>query len=227
MQPALWTLDRLKTLDVAVRVLLALGRVDEAEAWAQRAPAEGGGRRAGVFGAIIGHAEAGVLLAQGRGAAGGRGGAGRAPPGRRGRRPAVGRALPHAGRGGARRVRPRRRRARASCARPPPSSTRVARGATATTRCACCVASATVRARRAPRHEPGTTAAAGCGALTPREREVAALVADGQTNAQIAARLHLSESTVEKHVSRVLAKLGLSSRAGVVRLLAHERAARA
>jgi DNA-binding NarL/FixJ family response regulator len=53
---------------------------------------------------------------------------------------------------------------------------------------------------------------------------VAALVADGQTNAQIALRLHLSESTVEKHVSRVLAKLGLSSRAGVVRLLAHERA---
>ena len=61
-------------------------------------------------------------------------------------------------------------------------------------------------------------------ALTPREREVAALVADGHTNAQIALRLHLSESTVEKHVSRVLAKLGLSSRAGVVRLLAHERA---
>jgi DNA-binding NarL/FixJ family response regulator len=52
---------------------------------------------------------------------------------------------------------------------------------------------------------------------------VAALVADGQTNAQIAARLHLSESTVEKHVSRVLGKLGLSSRAGVVSLLAHER----
>ena len=60
------------------------------------------------------------------------------------------------------------------------------------------------------------------GALTPREREVAALVADGQTNAQIALRLHLSESTVEKHVSRVLAKLGLSSRAGVVRLLARD-----
>jgi DNA-binding NarL/FixJ family response regulator len=34
----------------------------------------------------------------------------------------------------------------------------------------------------------------------------------------------VSESTVEKHVSRVLAKLGLSSRVGVVRLLAGERA---
>ena len=50
-------------------------------------------------------------------------------------------------------------------------------------------------------------------------------MADGLTNAQIAARLHVSESTVEKHVTRVLAKLELSTRAGVVRLLAHERAA--
>ncbi|MGH2714088.1 MAG: helix-turn-helix domain-containing protein, partial [Thermoleophilaceae bacterium] len=55
--------------------------------------------------------------------------------------------------------------------------------------------------------------------LTPREREVAGLVGEGHTNAQIAARLHLSERTVERHVSSVLAKLGLSSRTGVVRLL--------
>ena len=60
-------------------------------------------------------------------------------------------------------------------------------------------------------------------ALTPREREVAALVADGQTNAQIAARLHLSESTVGKHVSRVLGKLGTVSRAGVAGRLARDR----
>ena len=45
-------------------------------------------------------------------------------------------------------------------------------------------------------------------------------MAEGRTNAQIAARLHLSERTVEKHVSSVLAKLGLSSRTEVVRLLA-------
>ena len=62
------------------------------------------------------------------------------------------------------------------------------------------------------------------GALTRREREVALLIADGRTNAQIAAALHLTESTVEKHVSRVLAKLAVSSRAGVVRLLAERRA---
>ncbi len=55
--------------------------------------------------------------------------------------------------------------------------------------------------------------------LTPREREVAAQLAEGATNAQIAHRLHLSESTVEKHVSRVLAKLGMSTRAGVAAVL--------
>jgi ATP/maltotriose-dependent transcriptional regulator MalT len=104
VQPALWTLDRLKTIDVAVRVLLALGRVDEAHAWAQRAPAEGGGRRTGVSGAIIAHAQAGVLLARPRGA-GRRRGSGRSRPGRRGRGAAVGRALPDPGRRGAGRVR--------------------------------------------------------------------------------------------------------------------------
>jgi DNA-binding NarL/FixJ family response regulator len=81
------------------------------------------------------------------------------------------------------------------------------------------------RPRPAMRAAPGQSDGHGrLSDLTPREREVAALVADGQTNAQIALRLRVSQSTVEKHVSRVLAKLGLSSRAGVVRLLAHERA---
>jgi len=60
--------------------------------------------------------------------------------------------------------------------------------------------------------------------LSAREREVAHLVAEGRTNAQIAARLHLSERTVEKHVSQVLRKLGVASRTGVVRLLAGEAA---
>ena len=78
---------------------------------------------------------------------------------------------------------------------------------------------------RGPRRPPASGPQAGGGrlaALTRGEREVAALVAEGQTNAQIAARLHLSESTVEKHVSHVLGKLGTASRAGVVRLLARE-----
>ncbi len=51
--------------------------------------------------------------------------------------------------------------------------------------------------------------------LTRREVEIVALVADGLSNAAIAARLSLSERTVENHVSHVLRKLDLSSRAGI------------
>ncbi len=48
--------------------------------------------------------------------------------------------------------------------------------------------------------------------LTPREREIDVLVADGRSNRQIAERLFVSERTVETHVSHVLAKLGASTR---------------
>ncbi|MFE6051899.1 LuxR C-terminal-related transcriptional regulator [Kitasatospora sp. NPDC056446] len=48
--------------------------------------------------------------------------------------------------------------------------------------------------------------------LSPREREVAGLAADGLTNRQIAAALHLSTRTVENHVARVLRKLSVPSR---------------
>ena len=45
--------------------------------------------------------------------------------------------------------------------------------------------------------------------LSRREYEVLALIAEGRSNAGIARRLWLAESTVEKHVHRILNKLGL------------------
>ncbi|MBA2331343.1 MAG: response regulator transcription factor [Actinobacteria bacterium] len=48
------------------------------------------------------------------------------------------------------------------------------------------------------------------GELTPREREVLGLMAEGRTNAAIAKRLWLTERTVETHVRSILGKLGLS-----------------
>jgi non-specific serine/threonine protein kinase len=51
--------------------------------------------------------------------------------------------------------------------------------------------------------------------LTPREREVALLVAQGLTNRQISTSLSISERTAGNHVGRILGKLGLSSRSQI------------
>lgn len=51
--------------------------------------------------------------------------------------------------------------------------------------------------------------------MTNREDEVAALVAQGRTNRQIAAALHISEKTVERHLSSIFRKLGVDRRAAV------------
>jgi DNA-binding NarL/FixJ family response regulator len=48
--------------------------------------------------------------------------------------------------------------------------------------------------------------------LTPREVQVLGLIADGLRNSEIAARLFLSEKTVDHHVSSVLRKLGVQTR---------------
>jgi DNA-binding CsgD family transcriptional regulator len=53
------------------------------------------------------------------------------------------------------------------------------------------------------------------GELTPREREVASLIAEGLTNGQLAERLYISPKTAAVHVSNILTKLGLGGRAEV------------
>ena len=54
--------------------------------------------------------------------------------------------------------------------------------------------------------------------LTPREREVLALLIKGLNNAQIAQRLSISPSTSKAHVSNILSKLGVSNRAEAISL---------
>jgi DNA-binding NarL/FixJ family response regulator len=56
--------------------------------------------------------------------------------------------------------------------------------------------------------------------LTPRQREVLALVADGRTNRQIAQALFISNKTASVHVSNILAKLGVANR-GEAAAVAH------
>ncbi|MCI0687813.1 MAG: LuxR C-terminal-related transcriptional regulator [Sporichthyaceae bacterium] len=62
-------------------------------------------------------------------------------------------------------------------------------------------------------------ATSGVAALTPREREVALLVAAGLTNVELARRLYISPKTAAIHVSNILRKLGIGSRTEVAGVL--------
>jgi DNA-binding CsgD family transcriptional regulator len=79
----------------------------------------------------------------------------------------------------------------------------------------------TPRRTAAARHETLGSALAD---LSPREREVAELVADNLTNRQIAEALYLSAKTVETHLRNVFAKVGATSRLEVARAIERERA---
>ena len=59
--------------------------------------------------------------------------------------------------------------------------------------------------------------------LSLREREVLDLIRQGSTNAEIAARLYISPKTAEHHVSRILAKLGVRTRAEAAAVAAPSR----
>jgi ATP/maltotriose-dependent transcriptional regulator MalT len=221
VDPQLPPSDRLRALEVVVRAHLALGRHEEAAKWAARAPEEAAGRKSGTFGAITSLIEAQVLLARGdpknaaRTALRGADAAHEAgAPLLEGRcRTVAGEALAADG---------KEDEARAELRRA--ADDLDARGAAGYRDAALRILRQLgERPRPAPAAavvEPGEAGA--LAALTPREREVAALVAEGRTNRQIGAQLHLSEKTIEKHVSSAMGKLGVSSRTGIARLVERE-----
>ncbi len=75
--------------------------------------------------------------------------------------------------------------------------------------------------RRLGAWPPGDAGAAG--PLSPRELEVAALVAEGLSNPAIARQLYLSRPTVAHHVAHILTKLGFASRAQIAAWVVRQR----
>ncbi|MZD53271.1 helix-turn-helix transcriptional regulator, partial [Streptomyces sp. SID5606] len=74
-----------------------------------------------------------------------------------------------------------------------------------------------------PSPAPPAAAPDGLAQLAAMERQVAALVMEGATNREIAARLFVSVKTVEATLTRVYRKLGIRSRVDLVRLAAGGR----
>ena len=64
--------------------------------------------------------------------------------------------------------------------------------------------------RADPAETPGTSPE--LASLSPRERDILALIGEGLTNREIGKKLYLSEKTVKNHISRLLAKLGVQRR---------------
>ncbi|MGJ5749009.1 LuxR family two component transcriptional regulator [Streptomyces puniciscabiei] len=81
----------------------------------------------------------------------------------------------------------------------------------------------TARLMRSLRTDPAQSPSAPpeLATLSPRERDILALIGDGLTNREIAQRLYLSEKTVKNHISRMLAKLGVQRRVQAAVLASH------
>ncbi|MFE2218724.1 response regulator [Streptomyces canus] len=81
----------------------------------------------------------------------------------------------------------------------------------------------TARLIRSLRAEPVETPAMApeLAGLSPRERDILALIGDGLTNREIGKKLYLSEKTVKNHISRLLAKLGVQRRVQAAVLASH------
>ncbi|MEH0421166.1 response regulator transcription factor [Streptomyces sp. B21-083] len=81
----------------------------------------------------------------------------------------------------------------------------------------------TARLMRSLRADPAVEPAIApeLAALSPRERDILALIGDGLTNRQIGRKLYLSEKTVKNHISRLLAKLGVQRRVQAAVISSH------
>ncbi|MGW1270548.1 response regulator [Streptomyces sp. NPDC002491] len=81
----------------------------------------------------------------------------------------------------------------------------------------------TARLMRSLRADPADAPAvpSELASLSPRERDILALIGEGLTNREIGTRLYLSEKTVKNHISRLLAKLGVQRRVQAAVLASH------
>ena len=81
----------------------------------------------------------------------------------------------------------------------------------------------TARLMRSLRADPAETPGMSpeLASLSPRERDILALIGEGLTNREIGKKLYLSEKTVKNHISRLLAKLGVQRRVQAAVIASH------
>ncbi len=205
--------------ELLTRAALAAGQADLAADWAARAQASASGLGDGQFGGLAPRARAAVLLEQGDASAAAQAALEAAAGAQRsGVRIEAARARLLAGR---------------ALAQAGQRDNAIAQLEQAQTELSDCGArrlrdEAASELRALGKHvtrPPGTRASTGkaLDELSPREREVAELVATGQANKQIAATLHLSVNTVQTHLKRIFAKLDVNNRAAIAAVLAGRR----